>query len=163
VAATAGLPNAPVRVRVFGTAVADLPWYREDPTEWAVDRRAISRAYEMAGVGPADLDYVHCHDCSHIMSIVMAEELGCLHPGEGLKAALEGRTRFDGDRPMTTHGGQHAFGHAWAASAGSDVYEAVTQMRGKAGARQIPRPPEISALMVQGYAIATNVLILQGS
>jgi len=144
----------------FGTAVADLPWYTDDPTDWALDRKAIARAFESSGVKPGDIDYLHCHDCSHIMSIVMAEEIGYLNPGEGLKAALEGRTRFDGDRPMTTHGGRHAFGHAWAASAGSDVWEAVLQMRGKAGARQIPKPPEVSALMVQGYALATNVLIL---
>jgi len=158
--ATAGLPNPPIKVMGFGTAVADLPWYTDDPTDWALDRKAIARAFESSGVKPGDIDYLHCHDCSHIMSIVMAEEIGYLNPGEGLKAALEGRTRFDGDRPMTTHGGRHAFGHAWAASAGSDVWEAVLQMRGKAGARQIPEPPEISALMVQGYALATNVLIL---
>ncbi|MBD3109756.1 hypothetical protein IEO70_15560 [Bacillus sp. AGMB 02131] len=44
--------------------------------------------------------------------------------------------RFDGSRPMNTHGGRHAFGDACAASAGSDTYEAVNQMRGYAGAKQ---------------------------
>ncbi|WP_446740471.1 thiolase C-terminal domain-containing protein [Nocardioides sp. T2.26MG-1] len=106
---------------------------------------------------------MHTHDCSHIMSLVMAEEIGYLAHGEGLKAAYEGRTRFDGDRPMATHGGRHAFGHAWAASSGSDIHEIVTQMRGLAGSRQVPKPPETAALMVQGYAIVSNVLIFQGS
>ena len=64
---------------------------------------------------------------------------------------------------MTTHGGRHAFGHAWAASSGSDIHEIVTQMRGLAGARQVPKPPETAALMVQGYALVSNVLIFQGS
>lgn len=158
-----GLPSTPVNLIGFGQAVSDLPWYREDPTDWAVDRRAIERAYDMAGVAPIDLDYLHTHDCSHIMSLVMAEEMGYLTPGEGLKAALEERTRFDGDRPMATHGGRGAFGHAWAASSGSDIHEIVTQMRGQAGARQVPRPPETAALMVQGYALVTSVLIFQGS
>jgi acetyl-CoA C-acetyltransferase len=161
--AAKGLPSQPIRLKGFGQAVSDLPWYHEDPTDWGVDRVAIKRAYEMAGVGPSDLDYLHTHDCSHIMSIVMAEEMGYLNPGEGLKAAYEGRTRFDGDRPMATHGGRHAFGHAWAASSGSDIHEIVTQMRGLAGARQVPKPPETAALMVQGYAIVSDVLIFQGS
>lgn len=160
--AAKGLPAQPVRLMGFGQAVSDLPWYHEDPTDWPVDRHAIRRAYEMAGVGAVDLDYLHTHDCSYIMSIVMAEEMGYLNPGEGLKAAMEGRTRFDGDRPMATHGGRGAFGHAWAASSGSDIHEIVTQMRGLAGARQVPKPPEIAALMVQGYALVSNVLLFQG-
>lgn len=160
--AAQGLPSAPVRVMGFGQSISDLPWYREDPTDWEIDRHAIERAYDMAGVRAIDLDYLHTHDCSHIMSLVMAEEVGYLPHGEGLKAALTGRTRFDGDRPMATHGGRHAFGHAWAASSGSDIHEIVTQMRGLGGARQVPKAPEISGLLVQGYALVSTMLILQG-
>lgn len=161
--AAKGLAVQPVELKGFGQAVSDLPWYHEDPTDWAVDRAAVKMAFEMSGVSSHDLDYLHTHDCSHIMSLVMAEEIGYLAHGEGLKAAYEGRTRFDGDRPMSTHGGRHAFGHAWAASSGSDIHEIVTQMRGLAGARQVPKRPETAALMVQGYAIVSNVLIFQGS
>jgi len=63
---------------------------------------------------------------------------------------------------MSTHGGRHAFGHAWGASAGSDTYEAVLQMRGKAGARQIPSPPEISVIHTHGYAMIGTVVVLGG-
>jgi len=161
--AAKGLPNAPVRVRGFGTAVSDLPWYDADPTTWEVDRVAFNNAFEMAGITAADIDYCHTHDCSHIMGICMAETMGYLEPGTGLKAAEEGRLRFDGDRPMSTHGGRHAFGHAWAASAGADTYEAVKQVRGQAGERQIPKQPEIAVVATHGYAMISHTVVLQGS
>ncbi|HVV83920.1 MAG TPA: thiolase family protein [Kofleriaceae bacterium] len=146
----------------FGSAVSDLPWYDADPTDWKVDRLAIERAFSMAGVTGSDLQYLHTHDCSFIMSLCTAEQTGYLRPGEGARAALEGRLRFDGDRPMTTHGGRHAFGHAWAASAGSDTYEAVLQMRGEAGKRQLKRRPELAGVGTQGYAIISTMLVLKG-
>jgi acetyl-CoA C-acetyltransferase len=86
----------------------------------------------MAGIKAADIDYLHTHDCSHISGICTAETIGYLEAGKGLAAVREGRLRLDGDRPMSTHGGRHAFRHAWGASAGTDTYEAVLQMRGQA-------------------------------
>lgn len=152
--------SQPVEVKGFGISYSDLPWYGEDPTYWEFDRRAIDSAFDMAGIKPADIDYLHTHDCSHISSICTAELTGYLEPGKGLAAARDGRLRFDGDRPMSTHGGRHAFGHAWGASAGSDTYEAVMQMRGKAGVRQIPKTPEISVIHTHGYAMIGTVLVL---
>jgi acetyl-CoA C-acetyltransferase len=157
-----GGPNPPIELKGYGSAVSDLPWYGEDPTSWKVDRLAVERAFGMAGIKGSDLSYLHVHDCSHVMSLCTAEQTGYLRPGEGLRAAREGRLRFDGDRPMTTNGGRHAFGHAWAASAGSDTYEAVKQMRGQAGARQIKDPPRLAAVGTQGYAIISTMLVLQG-
>lgn len=160
---TQNAKNAPIELIGFGSAISDLPWYGEDPTQWKVDRLAIDRAFSMAGIKGADLGYLHVHDCSHIMSLCTAEQTGYLKPGEGLRAAREGRLRYDGDRPMTTNGGRHAFGHAWAASAGSDTYEAVKQMRGQAGKRQIKNPPALAGVGTQGYAIISTMLVLKGS
>ncbi|WP_297911038.1 thiolase family protein [Thiomonas sp.] len=152
--------SAPVELKGFGISYSDLPWYGEDPTYWEFDKRATDAAFAMAGIGAADIDYLHTHDCSHISSICTAEMMGYLESGKGLAAARDGRLRFDGDRPMSTHGGRHAFGHAWAASAGSDTYEAVQQMRGHAGARQIPRPPRTSVIHTHGYAMIGTVVVL---
>ncbi len=158
-----GLASDPVELIGFGSAVSDLPWYAEDPTDWKVDRLAVERAFGMAQIKGADIDYLHTHDCSYIMSLCTAEQTGYLKPGEGLRAAVEGRLRFDGDRPMSTHGGRHAMGHAWAASAGSDTYEAVKQIRGRAGKRQMPARPEIAVVGTQGYAIISTMLVLKGA
>lgn len=152
--------SAPVEFKGFGVSYRDLPWYDEDPTYWEVDRRAIESAMQMAGVKGEDIDYLHTHDCSHISSLCTAELTGYIPAGKGLEYARDGRLRFDGDRPMSTHGGRHAFGHAWAASAGSDTCEAVLQMRGRAGQRQIGKPPTISMIHTHGYAMISAAIVL---
>lgn len=154
--------SAPVQLKGFGISYSDLPWYAEDPTYWEFDKRAADQAMEMAGITAKDIDYLHTHDCSHISGICTAETIGYLAHGKGLEAARDGRLRFDGDRPMSTHGGRHAFGHAWGASAGSDTYEAVLQMRGRAGARQLRKPPAISVIHTHGYAMIGTVVVLEG-
>ncbi len=157
------LRNPPIRLKGFGINYSDLPWYGEDPTLWPIDQKAMETAFDMAGINGGDIKYLHTHDCSHISSILTAELMGYLEPGKSLDAARDGRLRFDGDRPMSTHGGRHAFGHAWAASAGSDTYEAVKQMRGDAGPRQIKPEPDVSVIHTHGYAMISTVLVLEGS
>lgn len=157
-----GYGGMPVELLGWGISVADLPWYLDDATTFPADRLAFQRAYEMADIKPADIDYLHTHDCSHISGITNAELSGYLPEGQGLNYATDGRLRFDGDRPMSTHGGRHAFGHAWAASAGSDTYEAVNQIRGRAGAKQMPTPPELAVIHTHGYAMISTVMVYRG-
>jgi acetyl-CoA C-acetyltransferase len=154
--------SKPVKFSGFGMSVMDLPWYTDDPTVMPIDEHSFKRAYEMSGIRPEAIDYLHTHDCSHIVSICVAELSGYLPKGKGLKYAEEGRLRFDGDKPMSTHGGRHAFGHAWAASAGSDTYEAVKQIRGQAGSRQIKKAPKTAVIHTHGYAMISTVLVLEG-
>ena len=154
--------SQPVELKGFGISYRDLPWYGEDPTLWDFDRRSATHALEMAGITADDINYLHTHDCSHISGICTAELIGYLKPGKGLIAARDGDLRFDGKRPMSTHGGRHAFGHAWAASAGSDTYEAVLQMRGLAGKRQMPKRPDIAVIHTHGYAMIGTTIVLGG-
>ncbi|MFO7578096.1 MAG: thiolase family protein [Pelovirga sp.] len=161
-AATTGT-SPPVALKGFGISYRDLPWYGKDPTLWDFDKRSADLAMEMAGIKVSDIDYLHTHDCSHISGICTAEMIGYLPSGKGLTAARDGDLRFDGKRPMSTHGGRHAFGHAWAASAGSDTYEAVLQMRGLAGKRQMPKRPEIAVIHTHGYAMIGTTLVLGGA
>ncbi len=156
------LKSQPVELKGFGISYRDLPWYGEDPTIWDFDRRSVEMAMGMADIKVADIGYLHTHDCSHISGICTAELIGYLPPGKGLAAARDGELRFDGKRPMSTHGGRHAFGHAWAASAGSDTYEAVLQMRGLAGKRQLPKKPDISVIHTHGYAMIGTTIVLGG-
>jgi len=153
--------GAPIKIIGMSSCVGDLPWYTDD-TAFRADAIALAKAYKMAGISPKDLGYCHVHDCSHISSIRIAEQAGYLPEGQGLKFARKQRLRFDADRPMTTNGGRHAFGHAWAASAGTDLLEAVKQMRGEAGEKQIKNPPEFSLIHNHGYAMISSVTILKG-
>jgi acetyl-CoA C-acetyltransferase len=158
----AAYKGTPVELLGWGISVEDLPWYGADPTDWPLDESSFKKAYAMSGIKAEDIDYLHTHDCSHISGIVVAETSGYLPKGKGLEYASEGRLRFDGDRPMSTHGGRHAFGHAWTASAGSDTKEAVDQMRKRAGKKQMPKAPEIAVIHTHGYAMLSTVMVLKG-
>lgn len=160
--AIAGRSKMPVQIKGFGGVVSDHPLVDSDPTYSKHTELAFSMAYEMADVRPERIQYMHVHDCSNIAGITYCEIGGYLPKGHGLKYAKEGRLRFDGDRPMSTHGGRHGFGHAWAASGGSDIYEAVRQMRGDAGKAQMKSAPHLAALHIEGYAMVSCVMVLEG-
>ena len=66
-----------------------------------------------------------------------AEVFGYLPAGEGYKYELDGRTCFDGDRPINTHGGDLSYGHSYGVCGLNWVGEAVQQLRGTAGERQV--------------------------
>ncbi len=74
---------------------------------------------------------------------------------EGWKYICDGRTAYDGDKPINTNGGRTSFGHAHAASGLADVYEACMQMRGECGERQVKKLPKTT--MLRGYGGSQNV------
>jgi acetyl-CoA C-acetyltransferase len=63
----------PVELLGWGISIGDLPWYQEDATIFPADVVAFNDAYEMSGITPAQIGYLHTHDCSHISSITNAE------------------------------------------------------------------------------------------
>jgi acetyl-CoA C-acetyltransferase len=152
--------DAPIDIIGFDWSVSNAPWY-ENPLMWPLDKKAFEGAYEMAGIKPEDIDLLHVHDCMQTYHLVLSELSGYLGEGEAWKAILDGRTMFDGDKPLNTSGGRHGMGHAFGASAGSEVYEAVKQMRGEAGERQIKPEPEISVIHNHGYGFHTAVTVLK--
>ena len=89
---------------------------------------------------------------SHLVS---AEIAGYLPYGEGWKYICEGRTAWDGDKPINTNGGRTSFGHAHAASGLADVYEACKQLWGECGGHQVKKQPRTA--MLRGYGGAQNV------
>jgi acetyl-CoA C-acetyltransferase len=94
-------------------------------------------AYKMAGITPKDIDFAEVHDCFTIAEIMDIEDLGFFKKGEGRKAVEEGITSLDGELPINSSGGLKAKGHPVGATGVAQVVEAVTQLRGKAGKRQI--------------------------
>ncbi|WP_379969502.1 thiolase domain-containing protein [Ectobacillus sp. sgz5001026] len=109
----------------------------DDMTFFSASRLAASRAYEMAGIQPSDVDFAEVHDCFTIAEIIATEDLGFFAPGEGGKAALEGRTRLNGELPINSSGGLKAKGHPVGATGVGQGVEIVYQLRGQAGKRQI--------------------------
>ena len=118
---------------------------------------AARQVYETTGVKPEDLDLLLINDFILSSQLLAAEEVGYLPKGEGWKYVREGRTAFDGDKPINTNGGRTSYGHAFGASGMADVYEAVLQMRGQAGEHQVKKLPKTT--MLRGFGGGQNVRI----
>jgi acetyl-CoA acetyltransferase len=103
----------------------------------SVTSLAAAAAYEQAGLGPADLDCVEVHDAAASAELVIYEQLGLAEPGGGPELIRSGEVRLGGPRPVNTSGGLLARGHPIGATGLAQIVEAVTQLRGTAGARQV--------------------------
>ena len=129
-------------VHIIGTGQASgRPLHDADElTSLSAAKIAASKAYEMAGVAPDDIQLAEVHDCFTIAEIVAAEDLGFFAPGEGPRAVDEGRTALTGDKPINTSGGLKAKGHPVGASGIAQIGEIFHQLRGEAGPRQVNNP-----------------------
>lgn len=94
-------------------------------------------AYQMAGVQPSDIDIAELYDCFTIVPIIELEELGLCEPGQGGAFFERGQARIGGKLPVNTHGGMLSHAHAGAAGGLFGIVEAVRQLRGDQGERQV--------------------------
>jgi acetyl-CoA acyltransferase len=99
---------------------------------------ASAGAYAAAGLGPEDLDLVEVHDAAASAELVIYEQLGLAPPGEGAALIRSGETALGGRIPVNTSGGLLARGHPIGATGLAQIVEAVLQLRGAAGQRQVP-------------------------
>ncbi|MFJ8019454.1 thiolase family protein [Streptomyces sp. NPDC096311] len=148
-------------VAVTGLGVATAIGYHSEGLDWESDAVAFAKAFEMARVDPAkDVDYMYVHDAQVCHQFVGAETAGYLPRGEGWQAVIEGRTGLHGDRPINTSGGRTGMGHAYGASIGAEISEAVKQMRGACADRQLSPPPEVSVVHGLGAGISSFAAVL---
>ncbi|MFW6080644.1 MAG: thiolase C-terminal domain-containing protein [Desulfosalsimonas sp.] len=91
---------------------------------------AAKQAYDMAGIGPDDIDICELHDCFSIASIIAAENLGFAAPGQGGSLWEKGDTKIGGKIPINISGGLKAKGHPIGATGASQTCEIVRQIRG---------------------------------
>jgi acetyl-CoA C-acetyltransferase len=129
-------------VRVLGIAQAsDFVALDQKPdiTTFPAVRRAAQKAYAMAGIGPADVQFAELHDCFTIAEIIALEDLGFAGRGEGGPYTTDGHTARSGSRPINTSGGLKSKGHPVGATGAAQICDLVLQMRCEAGQRQIPR------------------------
>jgi acetyl-CoA C-acetyltransferase len=130
--------DVPIHIVGSGQASDVALHDRTELTALRAARITGQQAYEMAGVTPGDIKVAEVHDCFTIAEILATEDLGFFSPGEGYKAAEEGLTARTGPRPINTSGGLKSKGHPVGASGIGQVIEIWKQMRGEAGARQVP-------------------------
>jgi acetyl-CoA acetyltransferase len=119
---------------VAGAAV-DREWEEFDRH---IVRRAADDAYAKAKLGPGDLSLAEVHDATAFGEIIQSECIGLCATGAGGLLAESGATRLGGSIPVNVSGGLESKGHPIGATGLAQIYELVTQLRGAAGARQVP-------------------------
>lgn len=109
-------------------------------SESELSKRAGAEAYEIAGVGPEDLEVAEVHDCFSIAELLHYEELGFCRIGDSGKLIEEGATDLKGKIPVNPSGGLLAKGHPMGATGIAQIAEIVWQLRGQAEGRQVKNP-----------------------
>jgi acetyl-CoA acetyltransferase len=94
-------------------------------------------AYEEAGIGPADLDVVECHDATAPAELFAYESLGLCAKGDGGKLVEAGDTALGGRVPVNTSGGLLRKGHPVGATGIAQIVELTEQLQGRSGPRQV--------------------------
>jgi acetyl-CoA C-acetyltransferase len=152
--------SKPVWVLGVGSATAELNWSaRASNTSFLATREAAKVAYEMAGLGPEDIDVAEVHDCFTISEILAYEDLGFAKPGEGPKLVADKATYHDGKIPVNIDGGLLSKGHPIGATGGSQVRTIVKQLRGEGGDIQVEGAKVGLAQNVGGVGTYPNVII----
>jgi acetyl-CoA acetyltransferase len=137
-AALAKLAQRQRAIRVLASVVATGTNRRPEDIGQHLTVRAAKKAYEMAGVGPKDISVAEVHDATAIGEIIQSENLGFCAFGEGGPLAERGETTLGGRIPINTSGGLESKGHPIGATGIGQLHELVQQLRGEAGARQVP-------------------------
>ncbi|MDA8045053.1 MAG: thiolase family protein [Actinomycetota bacterium] len=133
----AHLPHAPVPVLGIGEHVSH--WsatYAPNLTTSSV-KPSADRAFDMAGVGRRDVGLLSIYDCYTITVLISLEDAGFCPKGTAGRFVEEHDLRWNGDLPLNTHGGQLSYGQSGIAGGMSHVTEAVRQLQGRAGERNV--------------------------
>jgi acetyl-CoA acyltransferase len=150
-------------VRVKASVLTSDPWQERDLVMADINtctRTAAKQAYEMAGVGPDDLDLIELHDCFATAELLHYENLGLCRDGEGGKMIDAGETNLGGRIPVNVSGGLLSKGHPLGATGIANIYEISAHLRGEAGARQV-EDARLGLTHVLGLGSACAIHILE--
>jgi acetyl-CoA C-acetyltransferase len=135
---------------------------KDDITSLRAVETSAEKAYKMAGVTAADIQFAEVHDCFTIAEILALEALGFVAKGEGGPYSLAGKTCIHGERPVNTSGGLKAKGHPVGATGVGQICDVAMQIRGEAGERQIKRN-QLGLAQNLGGSGATSVVTVLGA
>jgi len=110
---------------------------RKDPLFLLAAYLSSQRAYEMAGLGPEDIDVFELHDAFSIMAALSLEACGFAERGQGPRLGLDNEIKVTGRVPVCTRGGLKARGHPVGATGVYQLVEVIQQLRGECGETQV--------------------------
>ncbi|MGQ9682662.1 MAG: thiolase domain-containing protein [Anaerolineae bacterium] len=129
----------PVRVAASAVATDAVALHdRQDPLFLSALHLSAGRAYQQAGIGPEQVSFFELHDAFSIIAALSLEACGFAPRGKGTEMAARGEIGLHGRLPISTMGGLKARGHPVGATGMYQAVEAVLQLRGLAGANQVP-------------------------
>jgi len=143
------LRSVAFRTRRFGSFEVFSPSIpvRSAPSPTA---EASKAAFELAGIGPEDVDIAQLQDTESGAEVMHLAETGLCEHGEQEELIQSGATATGGRLPVNTDGGCLANGEPIGASGLRQVHEVVLQLRGDAGERQVPGDPSVGFTQVYG-------------
>jgi acetyl-CoA acyltransferase len=150
-------------VKVLASVMTSDPWQERDlvmPDVNSCTRKAAKTAYEMAGLGPDDIDLVELHDCFATAEILHYENLGLCGDGEAGRLIDDGEVALGGRIPVNVSGGLLSKGHPLGATGIANIYEVSTHLRGEAGKRQV-EGARVGMTHVIGLGSACGIHILE--
>jgi len=150
-------------VKVKASIITSDPYQERDlvmPDVNTCTRKAAKEAYEMAGVGPEDIDLVELHDCFATAEMLHYENLGLCKDGEAGKMIDEGEVALGGKVPVNVSGGLLSKGHPLGATGIANIYEICTHLREEAGERQV-EGAKLGMTHVIGLGSACGIHILE--
>jgi len=121
---------------------------------------ASRAAYEIAGIGPQDVAVAQLQDTDAGSEIIHLAENGLCKDGEQEQMIADGETEIGGRLPINTDGGLIGNGEPIGASGLRQIHELVLQLRGTAGARQVPGEPAVGYAHLYGSPGVSAVTIL---
>jgi acetyl-CoA C-acetyltransferase len=157
------LTDRPVWVAGLGLASSPMSLAgRKGPlTSFDVTKNAAKAAYQMAGVGPNDVDVAEVHDSFSITEILNYEDLGFAKPGSGTRLLEKGETELGGKIPVNIDGGLISKGHPVGATGASQLFALTKQLRSEAGSTQVDGAKIGLAQNIGGIGMYSAVTILR--
>ncbi len=150
-------------VKVKASILSSDPYQERDlvmPDVNTCTRKAAKEAYEMAGVGPEDIDLVELHDCFATAEMLHYENLGLCKDGDAGRMIDEGEVALGGRVPVNVSGGLLSKGHPLGATGIANIYEVCTHLREEAGERQV-EGAKLGLTHVIGLGSACGIHILE--
>jgi acetyl-CoA acetyltransferase len=157
----ADYPNSPAYVLGVGEATTHRQVSAMDDLTVTGAAHSGRRAFEMARVGPRDIDVLQLYDAFTINTILFLEDLGYCQKGEGGPFVASGAIAPGGTLPVNTNGGGLSCNHPGMYGIFAAI-EAVHQVRGTAGERQVDGV-ELALAHGNGGQLASQVTAILGS